>query len=631
MVSTFQGLLANLGIISVLLGTWSLTFQISLRLTPDARSIAMVAAGGVCAILLMSVPIELLPGVILDLRAIPIALAGYFGGPIVGAAVGVIAALFRVYLGGVGAPAAVIGIGILTTLGILMGWLCRRHRASILCLLLVSGLTAPASVIGTLFLPPQVRGDVIAAIVIPGMIACFVGMLLVSAAIVNELRRLKIAAQNQLYRSLMDAFPEPLNGKDAEGRFIAANPATADLMHARTSEELIGKTDFDFYPAPIAAAFRNDEEQALAGGKPTIVEQHVERRDGSTAWISTLKAPLVDLAGLPLGFLTHNRDITELKQLRDEQEQTRAQLADALASMADGLAVFDRDNRLVLCNERYKTMFPRTANLRVPGARLRDLLMASFETGDIVNVPAPIRDAWLAEMMANRHSRHHDLVLGDGRTVTARVQPGNNGSSVVVISDVTDARKAEKQMADLNAQLGELARTDSLTGVANRRVFDETIAAAMQRSARAGSPLSLLLLDIDLFKAFNDREGHMAGDECLREVAKAITSTVTRPGDVVARYGGEEFAVVLPDTDESGARITAERIRSKVEGVKLDGITFPSPISVSIGVATISGFRSSAAPSPLILAADSGLYQAKREGRNRVVAGFVEPTRQPSP
>ena len=623
MISTFQGLLANLGIISLLLGTWSLTFQISLRLTPAAHSTAMVAAGGLCAFLLMSVPLQLLPGVILDLRAIPIALAGYYGGPVVGVAVGVIAALFRVYLGGVGAPAAVIGIGVVTSVGILVGWLCRRHWASPLSLLLLSGLTAPASVIGTLFLPPQVRDYVIAVLAIPGMIACFVGMLLVSAAIVNELRRLKIAAQNQLYRSLMDAFPEPLNGKDAEGRFIAANPATADLMHANTSEELIGKTDFDFYPAPIAAAFRKDEEQAMAAGKPTIVEQHVERRDGSTAWISTLKTPLVDLGGLPLGFLTHNRDITELKELRDAQERGRARLDDALASMADALAVYDRDNCLVLCNDQYRSMFPKTAGLRIPGAHLGDLLRASFETGDITEVFAPDRDAWVSGMLADRGiDRQQDLGLGDGRIVTVQIRPGSEGTSVVVISDVTAARRAAEQLTELNRRLEDLARTDGLTGLANRRVFDETLSTEVPRSNRTGSPLSLLLLDIDLFKAFNDTHGHLAGDLCLQEIGRTLAKTVGRPGDLTARYGGEEFAIVLPNTEVRGAWSVAQRILMKIREVGIDhGGDKPSFVTVSIGIATLAGASGEVLPSGLIQTADAALYQAKREGRNRAVAG----------
>lgn len=591
MFATFQALLANLAIISILLTAWSVTFHWTLRLTKEGRGAAMVFAGGSCAVLLMAVPIEFRPGIILDLRAVPIAFAGYFGGPIVGVLVGTIAALFRLYVGGVGALPAVIGITAVTVLGIVMGRICARRLTSARCMILFSALVAPTSIVGTFFVPAEIRAEVVSALVLPGMIACFIGMLLVSAAIANELRRLRVAAQNQLYRSLMDAFPEPLNAKDGEGRFIAANPATADMMRVGTADTLIGKTDFDFYPEDVAATFRKDEETALAAGKPTIVEQHVARRDGSTAWMATLKAPLIDLSGEPIGLLTHNRDITELKELRDERERTLARLDDALSHMADALAVYDQDNRLVLCNEQYRFMFPRTAAQRVPGARLGDLLQASLDKGDIVNVPGPDHEAWVADMLANRQSsRQHDLVLGDGRTVAVRMQPGSNGTSIVVISDVTEARAAEKEMAELNRRLDALARTDPLTGLANRRVFDATLAAEVQRSARAGLPLSLLLLDIDHFKDFNDRHGHIAGDACLRQIGQALHRTVSRPADLVARYGGEEFAVILPDTDEHGAWALAQRLLAQVRRLSIDhGAESTSPVTVSIGVATQLG------------------------------------------
>lgn len=621
MFGTFQALLANLAIISILLSAWSVTFQWSLRLTTQGRGAAMVVAGGSCAALLMALPIELRPGIILDLRAVPIAFAGYFGGPIVGVLVGTIAALFRLYIGGVGAPPAVIGITAVTVLGIVMGQICARHLTSPRCMILLSGLVAPISIVGTFLLPAEIRAEVVRALAVPGMVACFIGMLLVSAAIASELRRLQLAARNQLYRSLMDAFPEPLNAKDDEGRFIAANPATADMMRVGTADALIGKTDFDFYPEDVAATFRRDEEAALAAGKPTIVEQHVARRDGSTAWMATLKAPLVDLSGEPIGLLTHNRDITELKQLRDERERTLGQLDDALSHMADALAVYDQDNRLVLCNDQYRSMFPKTAAQRVPGARLGDLLQASLDTGDIVNVPAPEQKAWVADMLANRQSsRQHDLVLGDGRTVAVRIQPGSSGTSVVVISDVTEARRAEKDMANLNRRLDELARTDSLTGLANRRVFDATLAAEVQRSARAGLPLGLLLIDIDHFKDFNDRHGHIAGDACLRQIGQALLRTVSRPADLVARYGGEEFAVILPDTDAPGAWALAQRLLAQIRRLSIDhGAESASLVTVSIGVASQRG-GDDIDPLRLVRSADAALYRAKAEGRNRAVA-----------
>ena len=622
MLAILQALLANLGVIAILLGLWSLTYHWTRHLRPLARSVALVGGGGASAIMLMSMPIELRPGVLLDLRAVPIVLAGYFGGPVVGLAVGVVAALFRLAIGGLGAPTAVVGIAVVAILGVVLGRLFAARPMSLRSRLLLATATAPASIVGTLLLPADVRAEVLAAVV-PGMFGCFIAVLLVSGVIANEYRRLETAAENQLYRSLMDAFPEPLNGKDLEGRFIAANPATAVLMRAGSAADLIGKTDFDFYPADIATAFRKDEEAALATGRATIVEQHVGRHDGSTADIATLKALLVDAAGAPIGHLTHNRDITELKQLREDQERSRARLDDALRSMADALAVYDRENRLVLCNERYRSMFPKTAALRVPGASLSDVLRASLETGDIAEVFSPDRDAWISDMLADRQSvRQHDLVLGDDRTVSVQIRPGSDDTSVVVISDVTEVRRAAEKLNELNRQLAQLARTDGLTGVANRRMFDETLTAEVQRSDRAESPLSLLLLDIDRFKDFNDTHGHLAGDQCLREIGQLLMQAVARPGDLIARYGGEEFAVVLPNTDAPGAWTVAQRILFKIRGLSIrHGADRSSSVTVSIGIATVVGASRRSDPAALVQAADASLYQAKRAGRDRAVAG----------
>jgi diguanylate cyclase (GGDEF)-like protein/PAS domain S-box-containing protein len=484
---------------------------------------------------------------------------------------------------------------------------------------------AAASAAGVPFLPDDVPSSVRWTLALLSIGATFVGVLLLAGSISNELRRLKTLADNTLYRALMEAFPEPLNAKDMEGRFIAANSATARLMLAGSASELIGKTDFDFYPPEVASAFRKDEEAVLAAHRPAIIEQHVARMDDSTAWISTLKVPLIGPGGEETGLLTHNRDISELKRLRDDRERAHARLNDALASMADAIAVFDGENRLVLCNELYRLTFPKTAALRVPGAALGDLLRAALEEGDIVGIEGDDRDAWIADMLADRRShRQHLLWLGDGRVVSVRIRPGSEETSVVVISDVTEEHRGREQLAEMNRQLVDLARTDSLTGVANRRVFDETQAAELRRRSRTGSPISLLMLDIDHFKAFNDAHGHLAGDACLRQVARAMTQILKRPGDVIARYGGEEFAVILADTDADGALAAAERLRREIEELTIPTPTGPAArVTISIGVATASG-GVEVEPAALIGAADRGLYKAKSGGRNRTATGALD-------
>jgi diguanylate cyclase (GGDEF)-like protein len=167
-------------------------------------------------------------------------------------------------------------------------------------------------------------------------------------------------------------------------------------------------------------------------------------------------------------------------------------------------------------------------------------------------------------------------------------------------------------------ELAQLAATDALTGVANRRTLDQTLRHEWFRAQRSGKPMSVLMIDADHFKAFNDRHGHQIGDEALRSLAAVIRANVHRPADLVARYGGEEFSVILAETDSEGARQIAEHIRTEIEQLPLVAPD-ESPMTVSIGISTWTT-ASEISLEQLLFAADKALYQAKEGGRNRVVS-----------
>jgi len=177
-----------------------------------------------------------------------------------------------------------------------------------------------------------------------------------------------------------------------------------------------------------------------------------------------------------------------------------------------------------------------------------------------------------------------------------------------------------QQLQLANIELQCLASSDGLTKVACRRYFDEYLSKEWQRSIREGTPLSLILCDIDFFKTYNDTYGHLAGDDCLQQVAKAISHAVKRPADLVARYGGEEFAVILPNTDAKGAVRVAELIRLQVSSLQIIHASYPLKhyVTLSLGVASMVG-KHELPPSALISDADKALYQAKESGRDRVV------------
>jgi len=172
--------------------------------------------------------------------------------------------------------------------------------------------------------------------------------------------------------------------------------------------------------------------------------------------------------------------------------------------------------------------------------------------------------------------------------------------------------------------LVKLTLTDSLCDIPNRRSFDASLEREWRRGLRFVRPLSMILIDVDKFKSYNDQYGHLAGDTCLHRVAAIIEDRLERPGDVVARYGGEEFACILPETDRDGAMIIAEQLRLAVldAGIPHDQSSADGRVSISGGVATMipsHGF----APSALVDLADKALYSAKECGRNRVVMAVI--------
>ena len=211
---------------------------------------------------------------------------------------------------------------------------------------------------------------------------------------------------------------------------------------------------------------------------------------------------------------------------------------------------------------------------------------------------------------------------GSTRWVEARVAtlpPGNGlGDYLVTLRDADQRQRAEQSLGQANAELSALASTDALTGLPNRRQFDATLQKEWYRALRDGTPLGLLMIDVDHFKSLNDLFGHQVGDRFLAGVGALIRDNVRRAGDLAARFGGEEFAVVLPGTAITGALEIAEVIRRAVAVADFrSAIKDGHRVTVSVGVAALVPMAA-ASVATLVHGADAALYQAKRNGRNRV-------------
>ncbi|HMT79269.1 MAG TPA: diguanylate cyclase [Azonexus sp.] len=224
--------------------------------------------------------------------------------------------------------------------------------------------------------------------------------------------------------------------------------------------------------------------------------------------------------------------------------------------------------------------------------------------------------------------------LGDDASIEAGIAAGGDDYLLKPVSEIVLGAKIRamqrlvlmrtsllaltQKLDAANKELVRISSSDGLTGVANRRFFDETIALEWRRARRHSNSIAMLMCDVDYFKLFNDTYGHQAGDDCLRKVATAISLNTERPSDLVARYGGEEFVVVLPETTIGGALMVAEKIRQAIRELNIAHESSPGGrVTMSIGIASAApGFDNP--PDDLIHAADKALYRAKREGRDRV-------------
>ena len=205
-----------------------------------------------------------------------------------------------------------------------------------------------------------------------------------------------------------------------------------------------------------------------------------------------------------------------------------------------------------------------------------------------------------------------------------RKENGEVDSLIGFMFDITERKKTEQKLLDMQKKLEALSFEDGLTGASNRRMFDKHLGVEWDIASRTGQPLSLVLLDLDHFKQFNDRYGHLQGDDCLVQVASALKQVGHRPRDIVARYGGEEFVLLLPQTDEAGAARIAQQCQDAIASLAIDhvGSTTSALLTASLGTGTQRPAPGSEAKD-MVEAVDKLLYQAKKFGRNRIVAATL--------
>jgi len=308
----------------------------------------------------------------------------------------------------------------------------------------------------------------------------------------------------------------------------------------------------------------------------------------------------------------------------------------ALNLVDSGIIVLDVHHKIVLWNGwmvprsaraaarvRERSLFevfPELRGSRVEAAVLAALAPSASSASSADGASTTIPQSESRAPFPLREAGSFDGPRIDQAVTVTPFRDGEQRYCMIEIRDVSVTVEREKRLLDHAESLRARSYVDGLTGIANRRYFDVALDRELRRAQRVKGELSLLLIDIDSFKAYNDHFGHQQGDACLSTVAQALAAKLKRPADVAARYGGEEFAAILPDTSLEQARLHANAIREHVAGLALPhapAAHWPM-VTLSIGVASFDRERLHEVPA-LIETADKALYAAKRGGRNRVV------------
>ena len=391
---------------------------------------------------------------------------------------------------------------------------------------------------------------------------------------------------------------------DLPAELMAARPRSGDVIAYQAA-----RGEFDTAPAHVLERLQPHTHD----GTENVYER--TRPDGTMLEVRTVPFP----AG---GVVRTYTDITERKRIEAELRQSEQQyrlLADNTSDLVARLGLDFRygyvspASRELLGYDPDELIGRHAGDLVHPADRaqwLQSLIDAPRARRDVTQATYRVlkKDGSFAWIEENRRK----LLALDGFILSMR--------------DVSRRKDAELRLEEANQRLEVLARQDALTGLANRRHFDEMLAAEFRRAAREKTSLGLVMIDADHFKRFNDIYGHPVGDHCLRSIALALRQGLNRPADFVARYGGEEFAALMPNTTQAGAFELAERLREAVHGLRIPHQASPRKIvTISLGVASVTPSEGEYRTEDLVTAADTALYAAKKAGRDQTCLAGPSP------
>lgn len=397
---------------------------------------------------------------------------------------------------------------------------------------------------------------------------------------------------------------EQFRGYTAEEAMEQSFEESLTLESAKLAKQLFQQTVKTIEDGQNIACFKIDLEHVC--------------KDGSTVWAEVSINSMYSNRKF-VGILGVTRDVSARRKAEVELRMSEDKWKAIINTSPDGIVLTTLDGEVRQINSKVLSMFGYSKSREIIGKNMYEFLHPDYHEKAY---------RLLGEMVKGNYTGPSDyqVIRKDGSTFfvesnaeVLRDSTGNPVEIIIIERDITDRKRVEKELLEYRNKLEVLSITDGLTGLFNRRHFDNILQQEFSRHCRSGNELSVLMIDVDYFKAYNDTYGHAQGDICLQTIAKVMSKNVQRPTDVVARYGGEEFICILPETGHWGALSVAETIRSAVNTLNLphEKSSVSGHVTVSIGVATSQCSFNGVAES-LVKKADALLYQAKENGRDRV-------------